>query len=268
MELSGAVCVVTGGGNGIGAALARRFAAEGAAGVVVADLDAAGAERVAAELPDGRGSAMAGDVTDPAFHEALVATATERFGPVDLYCSNAGIGTGQGLDTELADWQRVWEVNLMAHVHGAKAVLPSMLERGRGHLLQTASAAGLLVNLGDASYTATKHAAVGFAEWLAATYRHRGIGVSCLCPMGVDTDLLRRATETTSGQVVTGAGAVLSPEAVADAVVDALAADRFLVLPHPEVAAFWSGLTADVDGWLGAMNRVQQRFDAGTGAGR
>ncbi len=261
MELDGAVCVVTGGGNGIGAALARRFAAAGAAGVVIADLDADGAERVAGEI-GAPAVAAPGDVTDADFHAHLVATAESTFGaPVDLYCSNAGTGAPNGLDATAADWQRVWEVNVLAHVHAARAVLPSMLARQKGHLLQTASAAGLLTNLGDASYTATKHAAVGFAEWLSATYRHRGIGVSCLCPMGVDTDLLRRATEGVAGQVVTGAGEVLTPEAVADAVVDALAADRFLVLPHPEVATFWSGKVADPDRWLAAMNRVQQHLD-------
>ena len=261
MQLDGAVCVVTGGGNGIGAALARRFGAEGAAGVVVADLDADGAEAVAASLPDGTGIAVPGDVTDPAYHEQLVTVAVERFGPVDLYCSNAGIGAAAGIEASLEDWQRVWEVNTLAHVHAARAVLPSMLERGRGWLLQTASAAGLLVNLGDASYTATKHAAVGLAEWLAITYRHRGIGVSCLCPMGVDTDLLRRATEGIAGAVVTGAGDVLRPEAVAGHVVEALAEERFLVLPHPEVADFWQGKANDIDAWLGAMNRVQQRLE-------
>ncbi|MGH9137397.1 MAG: SDR family oxidoreductase, partial [Acidimicrobiales bacterium] len=203
MKVEGAVCVVTGGGHGIGAALARRFVAEGAAGVVVCDLDGAAADAVAASVPDGTAIAVAGDVTDPSTHHQLVAAAEQRFGPVDLYCSNAGIG-GE-------DWHRVWDVNVMAHVHAADAVLPSMLERGRGWLLQTASAAGLLVNLGDAAYTATKHAAVGFAEWLSATYRHRGIGVSCLCPMGVDTDLFRRATEGLAGAVVAGAGDVLSP---------------------------------------------------------
>jgi NAD(P)-dependent dehydrogenase (short-subunit alcohol dehydrogenase family) len=261
MEIRGAVCVITGGANGIGAALARRFAAEGAAGVVVADLDEAGAEQVAAALPDGRGVALVGDVADEAYHHRLVSTAEERFGPVDLYCSNAGTGVSRGIEADLADWQRVWEVNTLAHVLAARAVLPSMLDRGRGHLLQTASAAGLLVNLGDASYTATKHAAVGLAEWLAATYRHRGIGVSCLCPMGVDTDLLRRATAGAAGAVVTGAGEVLSPDEVAGHVVAGLAADRFLILPHPEVGRFLAGKVADVDGWLAAMNRVQQRLE-------
>ena len=262
MEIVGAVCVVTGGGNGIGAALARRFVADGAAGVVVSDLDADGAAAVVAALPEGRAVAVPGTVTDLAHHEALVATAEERWGAVDLYCSNAGIGVGTGaIETDLADWQRVWEVNVLAHVLAAKAVLPSMLDRGRGHLLQTASAAGLLTNLGDASYTATKHAAVGFAEWLAVTYRHRGIGVSCLCPMGVDTALLAEAQKGMAGAVVVGAGAVLSTEEVAEHVAGALADDRFLVLPHPEVARFWAGKTAAIDGWLGAMSHVQQRLE-------
>jgi NAD(P)-dependent dehydrogenase (short-subunit alcohol dehydrogenase family) len=266
MDLAGAVCVVTGGGGGIGAALSRRFVADGAAGVVVADLDVAAADAVVETLPPGRAVAVAGDVTDPDHHAALVATAEATWGPVDLHCSNAGTGVGLGaLETDLGAWQRVWEVNVLAHVLAARAVLPSMLERGRGHLLQTASAAGLLTNLGDASYTATKHAAVGLAEWLSATYRHRGIGVSCLCPMGVDTALLAEARKGLSGAVVTGAGPVLSPDEVAAHVADALADDRFLVLPHPEVARFWSGKAAGIDGWLDAMSRVQQRLE-GTGA--
>lgn len=265
MNLAGAVCVVTGGGNGIGAALVRRFVAEGAAGVVVSDLDAAGAEAVAAALPPERVAVVPGDVTDPAHHRMLVTTAEARWGPVDLHCSNAGIGVGTGaIETDLAGWQRVWEVNVLAHVLAAQAVLPSMLERGRGHLLQTASAAGLLTNLGDASYTATKHAAVGLAEWLAVTYRHRGIGVSCLCPMGVDTALLAEASKGLAGAVVTGAGPVLQPDEVAGHVVDALAEDRFLVLPHPEVARFWAGKAADVDGWLAAMGHVQERLEGGS----
>lgn len=260
MNLDGAVCVVTGGAGGIGLALARRFADEGAAGVVLCDLDPAATEAAAAQLPPGRGVAVAGDVGDPATHERLVAAAEERFGPVDLYCSNAGIG-GTTLDSPVEEWDVVWRVNVLAHALAARAVLPSMLARGEGYLLQTASAAGLLVNLGDPAYTATKHGAVGLAEWLAATYRHRGIRVSCLCPMGVDTDLLRRATGTEAGAVVRGAGEVLTPEAVAGAVVEALAEERFLVLPHPEVAGFLAGKVADPDGWLAGMNRVQQRLE-------
>lgn len=260
MELDGKVCVVTGAAGGIGLALARRLAAEGAAGVVLCDLDAGRVEAAAATLPAGTCVGVAGDVTQLATHEQLVATAEERFGPVDLYCSNAGIG-GANLDDPIEQWDAIWRVNTLAHVLAARAVLPSMLERGSGYLLQTASAAGLLVNLGDAAYTATKHAAVGLAEWIAATYLHRGIRVSCLCPMGVDTDMLRRASEGTSGSVVTGAGAVLAPEAVAAAAVDAVRDERFLVLPHPEVAEFRLGKVTDEDRWLAAMNRVQQRLE-------
>jgi NAD(P)-dependent dehydrogenase (short-subunit alcohol dehydrogenase family) len=255
MELRDSVCVVTGGAGGIGSALARRFAADGARGVVLVDLDRAATEKAA----DGVGVALAGDVTDPATHERAVALAEERFGPVDLYCSNAGIG-GALIDSPLEQWDAVWRVNTLAHVLAARAVLPSMLDRGRGYLLQTASAAGLLIQLGDPSYTATKHAAVGLAEWLQATYLHRGIHVSCLCPMGVDTDMLRRSQESLTGDVVTGAGDVLSPDVVAGYVVDALREERFLVLPHPEVATFRARKVQDPDGWLAAMNRLQQKL--------
>lgn len=262
MELREAVCAVTGGAGGIGSALARAFAAAGAAGVIVSDLDADATERVAASLPGGVGVAVRGDVTEEATHQRIVAVAEERFGPIDVYCSNAGTG-GAVIESPLEDWDSIWRVNTLAHVLGARAVLPSMLDRGRGYLVQTASAAGLLMNLGDAAYTATKHAAVGLAEWLAATYGHRGIRVSCLCPMGVDTDMLRRAQEGIAGAVVTGAGEVLSPDVVAGHVVDAIAAERFLVLPHPEVATFLRGKVADPDSWLAAMNRVQQRLEGG-----
>lgn len=260
MNLADKVCVVTGGAGGIGLAMARRFGEEGAAGVVLCDLDADRVEAAAATLPFGAGVGVAGDVTEPATHERLVATAEARFGPVDLYCSNAGIG-GAGVDDPVEQWDAIWRVNVVAHALAARAVLPSMLERGEGHLLQTASAAGLLINLGDAAYTATKHAAVGLAEWLSATYRHRGIRVSCLCPMGVDTDMLRQASTGTSGAVVTGAGEVLTPDAVADAVVAGLADDRFLILPHPEVGGFLRGKIDDPDGWLAGMNRVQQKLE-------
>jgi NAD(P)-dependent dehydrogenase (short-subunit alcohol dehydrogenase family) len=260
MEITGSTCIITGAAGGIGHALARRFAADGAAGVVLVDLDPDATERAAAALPDGRGAGLAGDVTDPEVHLRAVALAEERFGPVDLYCSNAGIG-GAVIESPIEQWDAIWRVNTLAHVLAARAVLPSMLERRSGHLLQTASAAGLLINLGDAAYTATKHAAVGLAEWLAATYLHRGIRVSCLCPMGVDTDMLRKASESVSGSVVTGAGEVLSPDVVASHVVDALREERFLVLPHPEVAQFRASKVADPDGWLAAMNRVQQRLD-------
>ena len=260
MNLAGRVCVVTGAAGGIGLALARRFADEGAAGVVLCDLDPQRVEDAAATLAPGTGIAVAGDVGEAATHRRLVEVAEASYGPVDLYCSNAGIG-GANVEDDVEAWDAIWRVNTLAHVLAAKAVLPSMLERGEGHLLQTASAAGLLINLGDAAYTATKHAAVGLAEWLQATYAHRGIRVSCLCPMGVDTDMLRRASAGASGAVVTGAGGVLQPDDVAAAVVAALAEERFLVLPHPEVHDFLTGKVADPDRWLAGMNRVQQKLE-------
>jgi NAD(P)-dependent dehydrogenase (short-subunit alcohol dehydrogenase family) len=259
MQVAGSVCVITGAAGGIGSALARRFAQERPAGLVLTDLPGTALDDVAAEVG---AVAVAGDVGDEDLHRQLVAVAEERFGPVDLYCSNAGTGAPGGLHASLDDWDRVWKVNTLAHVLAARAVLPSMLERGRGWLLQTASAAGLLINLGEPAYTATKHAAVGFAEWLSATYRHRGIGVSCLCPMGVDTAMLRTATDDgVAGNVVRGAGEVLAPEVVADVVVQGLAVESFLILPHPEVSRFWQGQAGDPDRWLEAMNRVQQKLE-------
>lgn len=265
VDIAGAVCVITGGGNGIGAALARRFAAAGAAGVVVADIDGAGAAAVVATLADGCGLAVPLEVTDEDAHRRVVDAATAAFGPVDLYVSNAGVGTALGIEATDGDWDHVWRVNVLAHVYAARAVLPSMLERGRGWLLNVASAAGLLVHLGDAPYTATKHAAVGFAEWLAVTYGDRGIGVSCLCPMGVDTDLLRDAVAGgLPGAVVRASGRVLPPETVADAVVEALRAERFLILPHPEVADYERARAQDRDKWLAGMRHLQARLGGPT----
>ena len=261
MELTGAVAVVTGGGNGIGAAMARRFVRDGAAGVVVGDLDGAAAEEVAGRL----GGAAIGTAVDVSAEDdvrRLVAVAEERFGAVDLFCSNAGIGGGGGIDAPDADGQRIWDVNVMAHVHAARAVLPSMLERGRGWLLQTASSAGLLTTIGNAPYTVTKHAAVGLAEWLAMTYGDRGIGVSCLCPQGVNTQLLMggAAQGDASARSVLATSVTLEPDDVADAVVDGLRDERFLILPHPEVADYWRHKADDPDRWLRAMRRLQARL--------
>src|SRR5580693_8151571 len=187
MNLTGKVAVVTGGASGIGRALCRRFAAEGARGVVVADLDGAAAEQVAREIG---GLAVRTDVSRESDVAQLVERATAAFGAIDLLCSNAGIAMEGGIETPDGDWQRIWGINFMAHVYAARAVLPGMLARGQGYLLQTASAAGLLTQVGAGPYSVTKHAAVGFAEWLAITYRSRGIQVSCLCPQGVHTNML------------------------------------------------------------------------------
>ncbi|MBI2711156.1 MAG: SDR family oxidoreductase [Actinobacteria bacterium] len=258
MLLSGKVVLVTGAARGIGYALAARFLAEGAAGVAVVDLDPAECRAAAERLGD-RALDVAADVSDAAEVAAAVARAEERFGPLDLVASNAGIGTGALEDAPLDVWQRIWDVNVMAHVHAARAVLPSMLERGSGYLLNTASAAGLLAQIGDAPYTVTKHAAVAFAEWLAITYGDRGIKVSCLCPQGVRTDMLMGGAGSAGAETVIAQG-VIEPTDVADAVVAGLAAERFLILPHPEVAEYYRRKADDPDRWLRGMRRLQARI--------
>ncbi len=282
MQLRGKVVVVTGAGSGIGRALAVRFAAEGAAGVAVADLEGDRVDATVAAITGADGSAIpfTGDMSVEADVGALVAATVDAFGPVDLFCSNAGIAVGGGVEAPDAEWQRIWEVNVMAHVYAARAVLPSMIERGEGYLLTTASAAGLLTNLGAAPYAVTKHAAVALAEWLAVTHGDQGIKVSCLCPQGVATRMLlgddadavadaladdAAVPGDEAGQrSVLAAGAVLSPAQVADAVVAGLADERFLILPHPEVAEHWRKKATDPDRWLAGMRRFQARLAAGS----
>jgi NAD(P)-dependent dehydrogenase (short-subunit alcohol dehydrogenase family) len=263
MRIQGRVVVVTGGANGIGAAMARRFAAEGALGVVLADLDETKATAVATELDraGSNGLAIRCDVADEDQVRGLVAAVLERFGRVDLFCSNAGVAFGKGVDAATGEWDLAWRVNLMAHVFAARAVLPSMLERGEGYLLHTCSAAGLLTNPGDALYTVSKHAAVAFAEWLALTYGDRGIRVSALCPQGVRTRMLLGGLEAgdPAARVVAAAGELLEPEQVAEAVVEGVAAERFLILPHPEVATYFRRKAEDPDRWLAGVRRLVAR---------
>lgn len=263
MQLSGRVAVITGGAGGIGAALARRFVAEGVAGLVVADLAAAAAAEVAGHLAAAGAPAVGVgvDVTDEEQVRDLVAGAERRYGRIDVFCSNAGVAAGEGLTATDADWQDAWAVNVLAHVYAARAVLPGMLARGEGYLLQTCSAAGLLTAVDDAPYTATKHAAVGLAEWLAVTYGDRGIRVSALCPQGVRTRMLDNglAAGHVGARIVAASGAVLEPDDVAEAVVAGIAAERFLILPHPEVAGYAKRKVTDPDGWLAAMRGVVRR---------
>lgn len=251
MELAGKCCVVTGGASGIGAALCRRFAAEGAARVVVADLNAAGAARVAAEIG---GVAVTTDVS----REDEIRRLVQSAGEIDLFCSNAGIALAGGADASDDDWKKSFDVNFMAHVWAARALLPQMLERGSGYLLCTASAAGLLSQIGSAPYTASKHAAVAFAEWLSITYGGRGIRVSCLCPQGVRTGMLNETT----GPAFLLAGA-LEPDAVAAHVVDGLREERFLILPHPEVAEYVRRKATDPDRWLAGMRKLAAQLGSG-----
>lgn len=253
MELNNRVAVVTGGANGIGAGLARRFTAEGAF-VVVADLDGAAAEAVANSIG---GAGVQLDVSDEVAVADLVDLVTQDKGSVDLFCSNAGIATGGGIEVPDARWQRTWEINVMAHVYAARAVLPQMLERGEGYLLQTASAAGLLTNLGAAPYSVTKHAVVAFAEWLAVTYGDRGIRVSCLCPQFVDTAMLDVFADQPRMARYVHRDAI-SVEEVAAAVVAGLAAEEFLILPHPEVGEYFRRKADDYDRWLEGMRRLQR----------
>jgi NAD(P)-dependent dehydrogenase (short-subunit alcohol dehydrogenase family) len=258
MHVSGATVVVTGGASGIGRALCLRFANEGARRVIVVDRDAR-AEDVAREID---GDARIADVGVEADIDRVVRDTLATHGRIDLFCSNAGIGGGSGgLDTSDADWQRVWHVNVMAHIYAARAVLPSMLAAGRGYLLQTASAAGLLTQIGSAPYSVTKHAAVAFAEWLAVTYGERGIKVSCLCPQGVRTPMLEGAS--TAVRDLLGDKAI-EPEVVADAVMAGLEEERFLILPHPEVATYFRRKADDYDRWIRGMRRLQERVAAGT----
>lgn len=249
MMLQNAVVVITGGGSGIGAAMARRFAREGARAIVVADRDTDAARLVADEIG---GIALTVDVTREQDLCELVSQTRQRCGPIDLFCSNAGATAQGGPEVEDEAWERVWRVNVMAHVHAARALLPAMVARGQGHFLQTASAAGLLSQF-DAPYAVSKHAAVAFAEWLSITYGDRGIGVSCLCPLGVDTPMLR--AEDTQRQALMSPG-LLSPDDVAAAVVQGLAENRFLILPHPQVLAYLQRKTADPERWLLGMRRL------------
>jgi NAD(P)-dependent dehydrogenase (short-subunit alcohol dehydrogenase family) len=251
MRVADKVVVVTGGAAGIGRALAVRFAAEGAAGVLVADLD--GAETVAAEIGEAA-LAVACDVADPAHADALIAAAESAFGPVDLFCANAGVAVGEGLGAA-AEWELALGVNLRAHVYAAERLLPGWLERGTGYFLSTASAAGLITQIGSAPYAVTKHGAVAFAEWLSVTYGARGVGVSCLCPMGVNTELLHGSGG--AGEVVKAAGTVLEPAEVAEVVLAGLETETFLILPHPEVLEFFRRKGTDYDRWLAGMRRLQ-----------
>lgn len=237
---------------GIGRALCQRFAAEGARAVVVADLEFDKAEQVAAEIG---GVAVKTDVSNEADIINLVKQASEKFGQIDLFCSNAGIGGKPGgAEVSNEDWQEIFGVNVMAHIYAARAVLPQMIARGEGYLLQTASAAGLLTQIGSAPYSVTKHAAVAFAEWLSITHAGQGIKVSCLCPQGVRTRML--LGEDGQGENFLVAGSV-SAEEVAAAVVEGLADERFLILPHREVADYFQRKANDYDRWLRGMRRLQ-----------
>lgn len=257
MDIRNKVVIVTGGASGIGRSLAQRCAAEGARGVVVADIQQEAAQQVADGLPAGVGLALRCDVRQEAEIQALVAATRERFGQVDAYLSNAGIlGQAGGIELDDALWNAMWQVHGMAHVWAARAVVPEMVERGEGFFLVTASAAGLLSIVETAPYAVTKHAAVAFAEWLRIAYGRRGLGVACLCPQSVRTPMVKGTDSSASHD------GVLPPEQVAGDVVQAMQDGRFLVLPHPEVLQYLRAKGQDYERWLGGMQKLHARHAA------
>ena len=254
------MAVVTGGGSGIGESLCRRFVEEGARHVVVVDLHGDQADRVVADLGDERATAATLDVRDESAIQALVERTLDAHGPIDLFVSNAGYGHRGGVELDDDAFQRMWEVHVMAHVYAARAVLPSMIARGEGYLLNTASAAGLLTQMDSVIYAVTKHASVGLAEWLAINHHHQGIRVSVLCPQAVRTNIGANARGERLGGGQAGADGVLEVGPVADACIAALAEERFWVLPHPEVATYAKRKADDVDRWLAGMRRFADKL--------
>lgn len=250
MRLRDKVIVVTGAARGIGEAMARRFVAEESAGLVISDIDEEALQSVADDIG---AMAVAADVSVEEDTVALVDAAEDRFGPVDLFCANAGIGLIGDEQTSDADWDRLWRINVMSHVHAARRLVPEWRARGEGYFLPTVSAAGLLTNLKAAQYSVTKHAAVAFAEWLAVTYGDDGIKVSALCPQGVRTRLLDASEFKALLEPV-----ALDPSEVAEAVVEGIAAERFLILPHPEVEQYFQNKANDYERWLGGMRKLQR----------
>jgi NAD(P)-dependent dehydrogenase (short-subunit alcohol dehydrogenase family) len=261
MDIEGKVAVVTGGASGIGRALAERFKGEGARGVVIADLDA----RRTAEAADAIGAlGIEADVTREDHVAKLIEATEQAYGEIDVFCANAGIAAGVGLEAPDETWDAVLGVNVRAHVIAARLLMPKWVDRGSGYWVTTASAAGIVTQIGDVTYAVSKHAAVAFAEWLSVTYGDRGIGVSCLCPMGVDTPLLRGGLEDAGDEgfgarIVEAAGQILPPEQVAGDVLAAMREERFLVLPHPEVGDYFRFKAGDYDRWLAGMRKLQAR---------
>ena len=268
MELSGRHVVVTGGAGGIGSALLRRFALEGARALVVADRDGAGAQAVADELraaaPELQALAVEFDAGREQSVQELIEQAEQANGPIDIFVSNAGVG-GAGGGPEAPDeaWDEAWRVNVMAHVWASRALLPGMLERGEGYLVNTASAAGLLTQVSSLIYSVTKHAAVALAEWLAIEYTERGVRVSCICPQGVRTRMLEEGMQEAAAAAALESGGLIEPADVAEAVVAGIADERFLILPHENVKGFMAFKGAEPERWLRGMRRLVREARAG-----
>lgn len=252
MKLKDKVIVVTGGASGIGRAMATRFLNEGARQVVIADLNEEGLKAVADEIG---ARAITTDVSDEDAVINLIRTTEDAYGQIDLLCNNAGIGLSGGPEVDNAGWEKIWQINVMAHVYAARAALPAMLARSDGYILNTASAAGLLSQVGSAPYAVTKHAAVGFAEWLAISYGDRGLKVSVLCPQAVRTAMTAGSEDGVAAQ-----DGMMEPEVLCDSVVKAIEAESFVILPHPEVLGYMQKKSADYDRWIRGMKRLHATF--------
>ncbi len=252
MEIKDKVCVITGGASGIGRAMAHRFTEEGAKQVVIADLNEDGLNQVANEIG---ARAITTNVSSEDEVTNLIKTAEQEYGQIDLLCNNAGIGLPGGPEAPNEGWDRIWQINVMAHIYAARAALPDMIARGDGYMLNTASAAGLLTQVGSAPYAVTKHAAVAFAEWLSVTYGDRGLKVSVLCPQAVRTAM----TAGNEGGVASIDG-MMEPEVLCDSVVETIREEKFLCLPHPEVLTYIQRKAGDYDRWLSGMRRLQENY--------
>ena len=254
MEVKDKIIVITGGGSGIGRALAERFHAEGAKKIVAVDINLSNAEDTA-QMVDG--VAMVADVAVEADIQRVIEDTESTLGPIDLFCSNAGVGMGENIDSPNEEWQAIWDINVMSHVYAARHLVPRMVSRGGGYFLNTSSAAGLLNQIGGAAYGVTKHAAVGFGEWLAIHHKHEGIKVSMLCPQAVRTPMTAIDNDAVAAAANNG---MIEPEELADTVVEELRKESFLILPHPVVLDYMRNKTTDYDRWIGGMSRLMQKI--------
>ena len=253
MQIKNKKVVVTGAASGIGKELCIAFQRHGAASICAVDVNLDGAQETAQQIS---GMSLFADVSKEEDIKNVVEETTKEFGGIDIFCSNAGIGGLPGFfESETTDWQKIWEINVQAHIHAAKHVLPQMLDRGEGYLVNTSSAAGLLTQLGASSYAVTKAAAVSFAEWIKITYGEKGIGVSCLCPQAVKTAM------TAGGAGVAGVDGMMEPDAVAECVIKAINEEKFLVLPHQEVSEYVMRKGNDRDRWIKGMQRLQKQYE-------
>ena len=259
MQLKDTIIVVTGAGSGIGKALVKRFCAEAARAVIAVDINATAARETAAEFGC---IAMSADVAKEGDVIRIIEDTEQNIGPIDLYCNNAGVAAGASEQSPNAEWQFIWDVNVMSHVYSSRHLVPRMIQRGGGYFLNTASAAGLLNQIGGAAYGTTKHAAVGFAEWLALTYRHQGIKVSMLCPQAVRTAMTANTQD--QGTMAASGDGMMEPDQLADIVVEHLSRDAFLILTHEEVKVYMQRKSSDYDRWIAGMNRLQQKLSGAT----